>query len=118
MMPIPAAWSAESAAKLAGVLGDDPREIIEQIEAGVAELWQYGNGSYVVTRLEHEPNGKRWLVLVAGAGANLKSVVGWWCQFAEEKKLAIRIHSERAGMLKMLKPFGFEAAETIYKKEV
>jgi hypothetical protein len=114
--PVKIEWREELHEVFHGILGGHPEEIITEIETETAELWEHETG-YVITRLERDIyTGEYELVIVAGAGSDLKGVVTWWCDFADENNLNLRIHSEKPGFLRMLKPLGFHAAETIYKR--
>ena len=108
-------WSDTAADVLQDACGDDLSLIAADVVSGSAALWRVPTG-YVVTRVETFSSSavRPVLVLVAGAGSDLHSVVGAFCDIADELGYDVRVHSSRKGMKRMLSPFGFNAVETVY----
>lgn len=79
--------------------------VAAEVKAGAAELWEVKGCGWIVTRLE--VSNKACLVIVLGAGRNLAGVVGFLAAFSDRCGYAMRIHSIRRGMARLLSPLGF-----------
>lgn len=107
--------SEDIKAALMPALGDSAAFIYDEIENHICQLWEFSGCGYVVTRCEIDDDDET-LVVVAGAGKNLAVVFDYLCAYADQSGMKMRVHSKRVGMSRMLKPFGFEIDETIYKR--
>lgn len=106
------AWTQQAAAALARAAGPDLLAIQAEVTSGEAELWYIDGHGYLVTRLEIYPEGRPVLVLVAGAGAGLPRVVYRFQCIAQSRGYAMRIHTRRPGVARMLRRLQFAPAGT------
>ncbi len=94
-------------------------DIKDQVISGESELWHVSKaktfGGYVVTRVEKRPDSTT-LVIVAGAGQYGRDAMSLFCAIADKNAWSMRVHSTRRGMGRYLTHFGFQSAETIYKR--
>lgn len=109
------------AAKLAKATTPDSELIANEVKIGISQCWHVKGYGYLVTRLELDP--VRTLVIVAAQGHSLKTVTPLYDEIAKANNAKlIRMHSRRAGMVRMLKPFGYEVEygfnENIFYKKV
>ncbi len=98
--------------------GEDEAEIIAELATGRTHAVRHQNGSIVIARHELDEIDDKWLVLVAGAGADLRGVVGWWCEWADKNGYNVRLHTKKKGIGRMVENLGFGAAETVYKRRL
>ena len=116
MTPVKCQWTDEITPLLEIACGDDLPAIKADVDQAKSELWHFPNSGYVVTRVETDFLGYRWLVLVAGQGKNYLEIVRFWCQFADKNGLRLRAFSARPGVGRWLKSCGFEVVETVYER--
>ena len=114
-------WSPAVAANLSKATAPDEDHIANEVQSGKAQCWNIKGYGYVVTRLELEP--VKTLVMVAGQGRGMIDVLTIMPNVAKANgaKL-IRLHSRRAGMVRMLEKLHFEVeyglGENIFYKKV
>lgn len=123
-------WNDTAAAILAPVCADDPAGLADveiQVQTGAASLFKVHSpnrlvGFYVV-RIDHTANGDD-LVIIAGAGrlpgVNLIAVMlpTFEAQAAMSDCNAVRIHTNRRGMVKQIARRGYRFAEWVFRKEI
>jgi hypothetical protein len=117
----PVKWSPEVAASLSKATSPDEAVIEDEVKRGISQCWQVKNYGYLVTRLELEPD--KSLVLVAGQGRGLFDVLSVMPNIAKANGAKwIRIHSKRAGMVRMLERLNYLVTyglgENIFYKKV
>ncbi|PHS23392.1 MAG: hypothetical protein COA83_09895 [Methylophaga sp.] len=100
-------WSLEIAAKLAKAIAPEQDFIANEVIKGISQCWHIEGYGYLITRLELEP--EKTLVIVAGQGRGLNDVMTFMPRIAKANgaKL-IRIHSRRAGMVRMLEKLNYQ----------
>lgn len=123
----PLEWCAAAGNMLKRAMKSDPLAGVEALEimvnAGEAALFGvfcglYLRGAYVL-RIEKKPNGNEGVIVAAAGRLNGVKLVNSLLGHVENQFLgcaAIRIHTARPGMMRMLKRAGYRAAETILVK--
>lgn len=96
--------------------GNDAADIAADVESGNAEAWRIDDGeAYMVNRIERTATGKELVVMVL-QGRGLRRIAPQIIEAARSVGcVTIRFHTTRPGMARMLKPFGFEEAERVYR---
>ena len=113
------AWCEEAEQGLGETLKDCGDLLREQVEQGVAELWQVEDHSWMITRTEKLLGRKPELVLCCYKGRDVKNVTRVIFQAAKEQGFgSIRYHTSRKGLNRLVKDLGFEYLETIYYKDL
>lgn len=117
------AWSAEAEAGLADALNGCAELYRDQVNAGIADLYQIGADSWTVLRTEYDRKGRRYLVGCLFQG---KGYIEFSAYVLETAKINgfdfVRVHTERRGIGRWLvNRFGFQASEvnddeTVYLK--
>lgn len=95
-------------------MGEDAAFIKDEVQRGIAILWNCIGCGWLVTRQEgHE------LVFVAGSGKNAREVIKLFMKNKKQLNFnTCRIHSARKGMGKYLNSLGFEEVERVYRVKV
>lgn len=108
-------WTDEAERGLSETFGFDREAIIEGVQAGTLECWRINGGkAWMVTRIE-----QRELVVCCLQGSGLARLAPVIYRIAQRNGLrAIRFYTRRPGLARMLKRYGFVAAETMYRCEV
>ncbi len=110
-------WSDEARQGLGETLDDCEDLLREQIEKGIAELWQVDDSSWLITRVEKWPGRKPELVVCCYKGENLNAVTQEIMKGAINSGMgSIRYHTKRKGLNRLVQDLGFEFMETIYRK--
>ncbi len=111
-------WTPEADAGLNQVMGDDRDDLCIQIENGMCQLWYLPKfDSWMITRSEPRLNQAPVLVICCYQGKGLVEVGQHIVKAAQQQDFAgIRYHTQRKGLNRLLKPFGFEKLETVYYK--
>lgn len=107
-------WNAEAEQGLRVSAGADLGIIRQEVEAGVCELWHCISDSdqaYVVTRRELP---KEW-VLVCGEGSGFHEFAPVFIKAAKARKLSIRTHVKRRGMIKLWARYGLNLDEFVLR---
>ena len=110
-------WSQRVAKGIARAGGADLNIIGQEVIDNVSEAWEIDGCGFVITRLEQTDFGPE-LVLVAGEGRGGMQVVPALQRVASRVGATMRIHSERNGMGRYLRPLGFELREVRGKESV
>ena len=115
-------WIDNATAGLSTSVRDDLPVLKAQVNQGIAQLWEIntGNGkSWMISRIERLPNGKKELVICCYAGCDIKTVTALIVDSATVQGFAsIRYHTQRQGLNRLLSPYGFTPYETIYHKQL
>lgn len=107
-------WNDPAADSLAAAMGEDAAFIKDEVERGIAILWNCIGCGWVVTRQEGQE-----LVFVAGSGKNAREVIKLFMKNRKQLNFnTCRIHSARKGMGKYLSSLGFEEVERVYRVAV
>lgn len=102
-------WSPEVAANLAKATFPESAFIGLEVKNGISQCWKIKGHGYLVTRFESED---KTLVMVAGQGKGLSDVLRVMTGIAKANGVhQIRIHSRRAGMVRMLEKLNYK---TVY----
>ena len=67
-------WTEEAEQCLGETLRDDADLLKQQVNSGIAELWNIDNESWMITRVEDLPGRKPELVVCCYKGKNLNQV--------------------------------------------
>jgi hypothetical protein len=115
-------WSPQVAAGLARATYPEENFISNEVKTGICQCWHIHDHGYLVTRFEVEPDHKT-LVIVAGQGRGLVKVLKAVYNVAKANKAKqIRLHSRRAGMVRMLEKLGYTVVyglgENVFFKRV
>ena len=112
-------WVAEAEVGLALTLRDDRATLRDQVNQGIAQLWQVMTDqgeSWLITRVELLDDYKE-LVVCCYQGCDVKTVTPVIYRCAEEQGFdSIRYHTQRKGLNRLVKPLGFTEHEVIYRK--
>ncbi len=93
-------------------VGDEP-EIKQDVVTGRAFCWRVGSVAMIARREGAE------LVIMCIAGAGLQEVAPVIIEAARRAGCkTIRFHTHRPAMGRLLRPFGFELSETIFRAEL
>lgn len=109
---VPWSLEAETAIDKAMKYADDMRVVRQQVEQGIAELWQCDDGvSWLVTRAEFPE-----LVIVAYQGQHMKAMFRRFYQFACEKGFhSLRWHTQQPWINDVLSPWEPEPIEYVMR---
>ncbi len=94
--------------------GDDLEIIKRQVQDGIAQLWECRAikcCGYVVTRIDEGPE----LCIVLGEGVNLMVFAPFFVDYAKRRKMKIRTHVKRRGLIRMWGKFGLELDEYVLR---
>ena len=109
-------WTAEAERGLNQTLRDDTEALKQQVNSGIAELWRINGDSWMISRVEQYAD-KNELVVCCFQGKDLLTIGTEIIGAAKEQGLhSIRFHTQRKGLNRLLKPFGFRYLETVYHK--
>lgn len=99
--------------------GDAAADIAAEVQSGRAEAWRLNSGmAYMVTRIEGTAKGLE-LVVIALEGRNIRQLAPEIISQARAVGCrSIRFHTQRPGMAKIMKAFGFNEAERVYRAEL
>tara|TARA_B100000446_G_scaffold185938_3_gene211050 strand:+ start:6465 stop:6809 length:345 start_codon:yes stop_codon:yes gene_type:complete len=109
----PVKWEFFHDQLLAVSAGDDLEEIREEVKAGLAVLWRCESsekGGFVVTRIDGDE-----FVVVLGEGSGAHEFLPHFVQFARSRKLKIRTHVTRKGMIRVWKRYGVFLSEYVLR---
>jgi hypothetical protein len=110
-------WSAEAEYGLRDTLRDCGDLLEQQIESGIAELWEIGGHSWMITRAEYWPDRKPELVICCYQGRDLATIGEQIVDSAKANGFgSIRYHTPHKGLNRLLKKFDFEFLETVYMR--
>ena len=110
-------WSPEAEKGLHETLRDCGELLRQQVESGVAELWEIDDHSWMITRVEHWPHQKPELVICCYQGRDLHTVGKAIVASAKAQGFgSIRYHTRHKGLNRLLKDFQFDYLETIYMR--
>lgn len=102
-------WAADHDHVFIRSLGDDLPFIREQVQSNAAQLWRFDSPMFhLVTRVEKNARGLE-LVLVAAEGRGLAK--HWQTleqQMEPESFTSYRLHTTRAGIVRLMTRRGFE----------
>lgn len=100
------------AVRIKTVSGEDFEYLLKEVDAERAELWECDGGdSYMITRVETDH-----LVVCCYEGKNVKHAVPHLIAAAQEKNLsAVRFHSKRPALARLLKEYKPELVEYVYR---
>lgn len=103
------------AVRMQKALGDDFDYLAAEIENDRAELWECNGGdAYMITRVEADH-----LVICCYEGKSARQVVPHLIAAAQEKNLtALRFHSKRPALARLLKDYNPELIEYVYRINV
>jgi hypothetical protein len=92
----------------------DEADIAAEVDAQIAEAWRINDGqAHMITRLEQNAEGVE-LVVIALEGRGLAGLAPSIINAGRAAGArSIRFHYVRPGMLRMLKPFGFDEVERV-----
>lgn len=114
-------WVAEATTGLVQALRDDLPILREQVNSGMAQLWQIITAkgeSWLITRVEVIEDQKE-LVVCCYQGCDVNTVTPVIYQCAEEQGFdSIRYHTQRKGLNRLVKTLGFSEHEVIYRKQL
>ncbi len=114
-------WVAEATTGLVQALRDDLPILREQVTSGMAQLWQVitdKGESWLITRVEIIEDQKE-LVVCCYQGCDVNTVTPLIYQCAEQQGFdAIRYHTQRKGLNRLVADLGFTPYETIYRKQL
>lgn len=112
-------WSDQAAEGLSKTLRDDEDFLADQINTGIAQLWEIDTDrgkSWMITRVEQDSTQTE-LVICCFQGCDLKHVTKHIYQCAEKQGFdSIRYHTQRAGLNRLVIDLGFAPYETVYRK--
>jgi hypothetical protein len=108
-------WSAEAERGLSRTFGRDLTEIIAGVNNRSLECYRLWDGqAYAVTRVERSE-----LTICCYQGARLVEAMRWMRAQCQRRGIrAIRFHTARPGMHRLLKEFPFGLDMWIYRMEV
>ena len=110
-------WSHAADKGLSETLRDGGELLRQQVESGVAELWEIDSHSWMITRAEAWPDHKPELVICCYQGRDLTTIGKAIVASAKTQGFgSIRYHTRHKGLNRLLKPFEFEFLETIYQR--
>lgn len=107
-------WEDKHDAKLKVSAGDDLQLIKDQVRAEIAQLWECqspSNYCLVVTRIDPGPE----LVIVLGEGSGLLQFAPRFVQHARNRRMTVRTHIKRKGLIRMWKRLGLELDEYVLR---
>lgn len=110
-------WSEEAADVLAPALNGDGDFIRCEVESGQADLYRVDGHGFIVTRLEQYGNEFE-LVLVAWAGKDTGPIVEHvqrYCRYRGVKSIRFHSRLDPKVVARMVKKWGFEPVETVYR---
>jgi len=109
------AWSDVVESVLRPVLGDDVPVVRGEVERGISELFQVDDRGYLVTRIE-DYDSFREFVIVAAVGHGTDAVLPKLIGLAQGNGIdRIRVHSNRPGMGRLLRGYGFTELHRVYQ---
>ena len=112
-------WSQEAVIGLGETLRDCEDLLRDQVNRGIAELWQVDDHSWMITRTEYFPNRKPELVVCCYKGEQLNAVTQLIMATAIKNGFgSIRYHTQRKGLNRLVQDLGFEFMESIYHKQL
>jgi len=112
-------WSQEAVEGLGETLRDCEDLLRDQVNRGIAELWQIEDRSWMITRTEVFLNRKPELVVCCYKGEQLNAVTQEIMVTAIKNGFgSIRYHTQRKGLNRLVQDLGFEFMESIYHKQL
>ena len=109
-------WRPEAERGLDQTLRNDTEALKTQVNSGIAELWHIDGHSWMISRVE-DYGDKKELVICCYQGKDLLTIGEEIIKAAKQQGLhSIRFHTQRKGLNRLLKPFGFRYLETVYHK--
>lgn len=111
-------WSAEAESRMDHpAAGNCLTFLRREVEQGIAALWKCEDGkdrAYMVTRLDSNPSE---LVICYFQGSGLVKFGAEIVAQAHAKKIPVRIHTVRAGIVRMARRLGLVNQEIIMRSE-
>jgi len=115
-------WSDEAEQGLGRTLQDDGLLLKTLVNQQQAQLWRIdsSNGrSWMITRIEPVINSKPELVVCCYCGCDLPVVVERIISSAQQQGIgSIRYHTQRKGLNRLLRLFGFTERERVYNRSI
>lgn len=116
-------WCQDAEQALAAAAGsaEDLAEVQAEVDKHLAQLWRLEGDAvgWLVTRVEKTPAGKQELVLVLGAGRNVRAVMTWAEQLADRHGLdQLRTHIQRPGLQRLYERSGWNAEQIVMRKRL
>lgn len=93
----------------------------DQLTRDEVQLWRFTGGSdgYLLTRIEATADDARELVLIAGAGVNVRPVLRWVRELAERHGFnSIRTHIKRPGLQRIYEALGWHLSERVMRVNI
>jgi len=108
-------WDRDAERGLARAAGDALADIRDQVERGIAQLWECENElhhAYCVTRLERYSAGTEWcIVLFEGRG--VREFLPFFVRAAAERGITVRIHVQGLARVRIARSLGFTLREYV-----
>lgn len=112
-------WSARAEAGLSETLRGEEAEIARQVNEGIAELFEFENDTFMVTRIEAGETLPSELVVMCLQGQGLNRIAPWTINLARANDMAsIRVHTQRLGLGRALRRYGFRELERVYRLDL
>jgi|GEM_PF-1204590 len=112
-------WLHNATAGLSHAVGDDLLLLKTQVNRGHARLWEINSDrgqSWMISRCERV-NGERELVICCYQGCDLAAIAPMIDRSATQQGFnAIRFHTQRKGLNRLIHDVGFAVHETVYRK--
>lgn len=109
-------WTAEAEAGLGESLRDDRDILKAEVDAGRADIFFVSPDTWMLTRLDPVTGKAPELVVCCFRGSRAKEITRLIVERAKARGLSgVRFHTNRKGIPRMVREFGFEFVEAVYQ---